>query len=364
MKRKLLLFSVLFGLYVPAEAQVLQSDNFNSLTVGNIGTDFTGTTAGQGGYYTVSSNGSGTTTTTNSGNANFQIVAAGGSNLNVFSFQGPNGDQGGRLMWKNGLPAAWTARTSGNNILELEVDINPGARGTSRNDFGINVYDAAYSKILVGVKVDAGTGELYLMAYSVPPGAPVGTPANNYTYSLAAAPGIQLPANQFSRVGVSFNMTTGAVKIKGPGLPAAGAGLTGSAIGIAPAEADFESAAGVGPQPGLAPNTVAATVTMDNFVVRASATDTLLGTEAFSSVESSKFTVYPNPVNDIVKISNGENLQINKVAITDINGRTVKTLDFNGVTETQINVSDLNSGIYFMSIDTNEGTATQKIIKN
>jgi type IX secretion system substrate protein len=79
---------------------------------------------------------------------------------------------------------------------------------------------------------------------------------------------------------------------------------------------------------------------------------------------SSKFSVYPNPTNDVVTISNNGNIQINKVVITDINGRTVKTNNFSGVSETQINVSDLNSGVYFMNIDTNEGIATKKLVKN
>ncbi|ESU28182.1 hypothetical protein FLJC2902T_15270 [Flavobacterium limnosediminis JC2902] len=95
---------------------------------------------------------------------------------------------------------------------------------------------------------------------------------------------------------------------------------------------------------------------IDNFTV----TQTL-STDDFIS---SKLSVYPNPVNNVVNISNAENLQINTVVINDINGRTVKTVNVNGVAETQINVSDLNSGIYFMNIETNEGTATKKIIKN
>lgn len=79
---------------------------------------------------------------------------------------------------------------------------------------------------------------------------------------------------------------------------------------------------------------------------------------------SSKFSVYPNPVNNFVMVSNDGSIQINKVSISDINGRTVKSLTYNGVTETQINVVELNAGVYFMNIDTNEGSATKKIIKN
>ncbi|ESU24818.1 hypothetical protein FEDK69T_03710 [Flavobacterium enshiense DK69] len=358
MNRKLLLFSILLGLYIPAKAQVLQSDNFNSLTVGNIGADFTGATPGQGGWLTLASNGATPTTTTNAGNANFQIVAAGGTNANVFSLQGPNGDKGSRLMWKSGLAAAWGTRTAGNNIIEIEVDINPGTRGASLNDFGLSLFNSDRTKQLCGFRVDAASGELFLVAYSYPQGAPG---PNNYIYPIDVDTPVLLPQNQYSRIGVSFNSVTGAVLIKGPGIGAAGIGIPGSAAGIVPNQTELLATAGASATPL---NAASATMTFDNFLIKASATDTLLGTEAFTSVESSKLSVYPNPANNIVTISNAENLQINAVVITDVNGRTVKTLEFGGVAETQINVSDLNSGIYFMSIDTNEGTATKKIIKN
>jgi len=96
---------------------------------------------------------------------------------------------------------------------------------------------------------------------------------------------------------------------------------------------------------------------IDDFKVTA----TTLSTDDFVS---SKFSVYPNPANNLVTVSNNGNIQINKVSITDINGRTVKSTNYNGVTETQVNISELNAGIYFMNIDTNEGTATKKIVKN
>lgn len=96
---------------------------------------------------------------------------------------------------------------------------------------------------------------------------------------------------------------------------------------------------------------------IDDFKVTA----TTLSTDDFVS---SKFSVYPNPTNDLVTVSNNGSIQINKVSILDINGRTVKSLNYNGVTETQINVAELNAGIYFMNIDTNEGIATKKVIKN
>jgi hypothetical protein len=207
MKKKLLFLA--FSISGLASSQVLQSDNFNNLTIGNVGTSFAGTTAGQSGFFTEASNGTAPTTSSNAATTNFQIVASGNSTSNGLSIVGPNGDKGSRFMWKDGLPAAWTSRTSGNNIIEVEVDINPGTRGVSRNLFGVRIYNADYSKTLAGFQVNAATGELFLVAYSTPGTNPVG----NYSYNLAASPGVQLPENTWSRVGISYNYTTGEVLI-------------------------------------------------------------------------------------------------------------------------------------------------------
>jgi Secretion system C-terminal sorting domain len=86
--------------------------------------------------------------------------------------------------------------------------------------------------------------------------------------------------------------------------------------------------------------------------------DTPLSTDSFFK---SNFAVYPNPVNNVLTISNLSNIAINASQITDINGRTVKTVK--GMTN-EINVSDLNAGVYFLKITTDQGTGTTKIIKN
>ncbi len=97
---------------------------------------------------------------------------------------------------------------------------------------------------------------------------------------------------------------------------------------------------------------------IDDFKVTATS---VMATDDFIA---SKFSVYPNPVNNIVNISNDGAIQINKIVICDLNGRTVKTLNLDSVPETQVNVSELNSGLYFMNIATNEGIAIKKIVKN
>lgn len=79
---------------------------------------------------------------------------------------------------------------------------------------------------------------------------------------------------------------------------------------------------------------------------------------------ASKFSVYPNPANNVVNIANGENMMVNKVTVTDLNGRTVKNVSFDNVANVQVNVSDLASGLYLMNITSDKGTATKKFVKN
>lgn len=94
--------------------------------------------------------------------------------------------------------------------------------------------------------------------------------------------------------------------------------------------------------------------------------DTLNITSVLSRDEFdiSKFSVYPNPVDKFITVSNSDNIRYEKVTFTDVNGRIVKSVSPNGLTELEINVSDLNSGVYFLNIYTETGKATKKIIKN
>lgn len=95
--------------------------------------------------------------------------------------------------------------------------------------------------------------------------------------------------------------------------------------------------------------------------------DNINVTEATAGIKDNaitSLTVSPNPANDFVTIANNENVLVDGVVLTDLNGRTVKTLKFAGVTEAQVNVSDLASGIYMMTISSEKGATTKKIVKN
>ena len=75
------------------------------------------------------------------------------------------------------------------------------------------------------------------------------------------------------------------------------------------------------------------------------------------------FKVYPNPATTFVNISSKDNTKINQIQITDLNGRVIKSINGKEVS-TQINIADLNTGVYFLKVSTDNGVGTTKIIKN
>ncbi|KAB8153482.1 T9SS type A sorting domain-containing protein [Kordia sp. TARA_039_SRF] len=78
--------------------------------------------------------------------------------------------------------------------------------------------------------------------------------------------------------------------------------------------------------------------------------------------EENTISTYPNPTKDILHIQSKS--LVNNISVFDINGRLLnsKTLS-NSKTEYQLNVRNLSQGIYFVKIQTDEETQTQKIIK-
>ncbi len=74
------------------------------------------------------------------------------------------------------------------------------------------------------------------------------------------------------------------------------------------------------------------------------------------------FAMYPNPAKDVLNIS-ANTVELSAATITDINGRVVKQQSVNGMSA-EINVSELNAGVYFVSVQSAEGKGTAKFIKN
>jgi len=81
---------------------------------------------------------------------------------------------------------------------------------------------------------------------------------------------------------------------------------------------------------------------------------------ANSDFSLGSLTLFPNPVNSILKITSQGNLRINKISVYNILGNLV--LEKQNIVN-QIDLSQLASGLLFVKIETDQGVITKKIIK-
>lgn len=351
----LLLIGMLLSQFVLG--QQFTNEDFSSFTLGNIGTDLTGSVTGQGGYLTTATNGIVPTTTNNTANENFQIVNQ-DVHGKVLQITGPNGDKGNRFFWKTGLSTAWANRTAGNNIIEIEYDFYTGDATVSKNNMRLVVYDATKTKVLTGFSYNTGTKILSGVGYydATPLG---GTLANNF-FPLGVPVGttpteIVIPSNTWIRLGMSYNYTTGIIICKGSGFNVT---LQGSAPMTTPDQVNVVSSSGTGTSD---PNTTFAVVSYDNISVLEVATDSLLETDSLTTTNP-LVVIYPNPTKDWINISNQRG-NIELVQITDLNGRLLKSKEFKNLSKAEINLSDFQAGVYLMNVFSDKEKFKRKIIK-
>jgi hypothetical protein len=94
---------------------------------------------------------------------------------------------------------------------------------------------------------------------------------------------------------------------------------------------------------------------------KATSTFKTLGTSDFEF--SNYFSVYPNPVNDILNIGLKNSIEVQSMAVYDILGQLVIAVP-NAQTISKIDVSKLTTGNYFIKMNTDKGTSSVKFIKN
>ena len=71
--------------------------------------------------------------------------------------------------------------------------------------------------------------------------------------------------------------------------------------------------------------------------------------------------MYPNPANDVLTLSTQNT--VNTVEIFNVLGKKVITMQVEN-TSAEINVSNLNAGIYLIRYQINNSTSTKKFVKN
>lgn len=78
--------------------------------------------------------------------------------------------------------------------------------------------------------------------------------------------------------------------------------------------------------------------------------------------ENSSIKIYPNPTNSIINILNNNEIIVS-ISLCDLQGRIIKTENINNI-EAKLDISNFQTGTYFIKIKTNKETISKKIIKN
>ncbi|MCZ8298384.1 MAG: T9SS type A sorting domain-containing protein [Flavobacterium sp.] len=76
--------------------------------------------------------------------------------------------------------------------------------------------------------------------------------------------------------------------------------------------------------------------------------------------ENSSFKIFPNPANTIVNITSN-NKNIKEITLSDMQGRILKTIEVNNI-NTQLDISNYQTGTYLITIKTDYGTSNSKLI--
>jgi len=345
MKKYLLILIYLFvnSIY----SQVLYTETFDNFTLGNLGTDVTGTTPGQGGWYTLYGL-----------NTNYEIIteANRGKVLSMFVDNPKNA----RNVYaeKRNLSTLIDQRTPGNNVIKMEIDFYIGTLNSPSNNNGNTssiymFFDPPQNHIgnqreLMLTDYNYTNNHLLIRGFDGTHTTPIKNPyspltANtwytfifylDYTNKKCY---FEIPGKNYTRNGVFLNVANPFdYKL--------------SKIGFIMAIFDLQGDAKREQR-------------YDNIKITAlKAVPThLLSTDSFLAEQ---FNLYPNPATNVVNITNSENMLVEEVAIYDTTGKKISTQSFNNEKEIQLNVENLASGTYMLYLQTNQGLAVKKLVKN
>lgn len=336
--KKTLLLVISLSTAVMASAQVLESDNYNAYTLGNVSGSVTA--AGQGGMLLY-----------NGAVSDYQIVSGDAAHGKYLAVTG--GSDGtaasSRYVYKSGLNTSWAARTAGNNIIKGSFEVFTGT-STNKHLSGLNVFGAADGIVGIGYNSQTKTinGQAYLNVTA--------DSTQNGFYSITGLTASTFPANTWVTLGFSYNKNTGAITyvIGGTTQTLAVNGAT-TVAGLDPAEVDvFSSPTRTSATDAV--NSGPTTFGIDNYVIQAS-NNAVLATSDVKKEKSSIIAIGPNPASEYINILT--DLKINKAEIYDMAGRKVNAI-LNG---NSINIKDLTAGSYIIVVETANGKTTEKFIK-
>ena len=91
--------------------------------------------------------------------------------------------------------------------------------------------------------------------------------------------------------------------------------------------------------------------------------DTTLSME--NLILNNQISMYPNPTSNEITIQNNSTLNLKNITISNINGDIIKTVSFKDFKSKEtIDTQNLQSGIYIVTIQSDSGKSTRKLIIN
>lgn len=335
-------------------AQILFTENFNNYALGEVSTDATGAIPGKGGWYVRKAY--------PNNPAPCEIVTeAGRGNVLAIGINKNNSSQGnGSYLTQKNVNTLWNNRALGNDILKLEYDIYILNNLINNDRFAGSVlfseildkavffndirnYDTAIPSNTKAY-LQAGHNNIGFWRY-LNLGKNNTAEYDNFPYNswITVEFFIDYEYESGAIVGGAFYVYIPALNIL------KGANFDNSE--------DIASLTIIGTGNGDLP----VVVKFDNIQLTALNTlPTYLGVEDFIS---QKLNLYPNPAQNVVNITNSENILINHVGIYDIHGKQLRSESFNNESPIQLNIENLSSGTYMLHIETKQGTAIKKLVK-
>ncbi|WKW45861.1 T9SS type A sorting domain-containing protein [Myroides sp. JBRI-B21084] len=326
-------------------AQVLYSENFNNLSPGIVGTDYTGTTPGQGGWYLETKTYS-TLGSSYVGLNDFKIVTEPGRG-NVLEITSPfiqDTSFKQNVASKKGIEALWNNRTVGNNVLKIEFDLFTGNNtitATSIPRCSITLDGVVNPQLIRFLYYDRNDFVQTNCGVCFPQ-----TIGNIFTSNPT------VPRNTWLKIVFYFDYTNKKMYLI---IPTVGAGAVGDFL-------TTESISKIHLQIASY-HSDTAVHRFDNFEVtalNAVPPSVILNT---NKQLATKFNLYPNPATNMVNITNEENMQVNQITVYNLAGKQVSTQAYNNPAEIQLNVEHLASGTYLLYLQTAQGTAVKQLIK-
>jgi len=325
-------------------SQVLVNENFDQYVTGNLGTDVTGNTAGQNGWYTYYG-----------ANADYQIAnidATHGKTLTIASYNSYSSVTNTTLNTRLAAQETSVVATASNNILRGKFDLYTGpSTGTGTIQMRVLGVNGTTSTAIGGFIYNVATKEirglgLFTDQTTLTPGV--------FSIGFAAAPGVLLTANTWATLEFRYNKTTGAFTWfwpTGSGSIAADTSTLALIPGLVGQDLYLFNVTAAG-------NTVSKTAGFDNVTVEFTNNAALSTNDLSSYVRATPAVkLFPNPTSDILNIMSDS--KIINVSVSDFSGKKLNVR----MMDNKIDVSALPAGNYLINIETKDGISVEKFIK-